>query len=62
MADCTTVFDTIKGYLSVNIQEKAINQASADHGTKKFTVFRQLNTMMYTHLTQKDTLRDKYSF
>lgn len=58
MADCITVFDTLKGYLPVNILEKAIDETGADHGTKKFTVLRQLNTMMYAHLTQKDALRD----
>lgn len=54
MADCTTVFDTLKGFLPMNILEKAIDETDADHGTKKFTVLRQLNTMMYAHLTQKD--------
>jgi len=42
----------------MNILEKAIDETGADHGTKKFTVLRQLNTMMYAHLTQKDSLRD----
>lgn len=58
MADCTTVIDTLKGFLPMNILEKAIEEMDADHGTKKFTVLRQLNTMMYAHLTQKDSLRD----
>lgn len=58
MADCTTVFDTLKGFLPVNILEKAIDETGADHGTKKFTVLKQLNTMMYAHLTQKTALRD----
>lgn len=57
MADCTTVFDTLKGFLPMNILEKAMDKTDADHGTKKFTVLRQLNTMMYTHLTQQDSLR-----
>jgi len=58
MADCTTVFDTLKGFLPVKILEKAIDETGADHGTKKFTVLKQLNTMMYAHLTQKTALRD----
>lgn len=53
MADCTTVFDTLKGFLPMNILEKVIDETGADHGTKKFTVLRQLNTMMYAHLTQR---------
>jgi hypothetical protein len=57
MADCTTVFDTLKGFLPMNILEKAIEETGADHATKKFTVLRQLNTMMYAHLTQKEALR-----
>lgn len=57
MADCTTVFDTLKGFLPMNILEKAIDETGADHATKKFTVLCQLNTMMYAHLTQKDSLR-----
>lgn len=45
MADCTDVFDALKGFLPVSILEKAIDEAGADHGTKKFTVLRQLNAM-----------------
>jgi len=58
MADCTTVFETLKGFLPMNILEKAIDETGAEHGTKKFTVLRQLNTMMYAHLTNKTGLRD----
>lgn len=58
MADCTTVFETLTGFLPKNILEKAIDETDAEHGTKKFTVLRQLNTMMYAHLTGKTGLRD----
>ncbi|WP_094545964.1 IS4 family transposase [Petroclostridium xylanilyticum] len=58
MNDCTTVFETLKGFLPMNLLEKAVDETDADHGTKKFTVLRQLNTMMYAHLVQKDSLRD----
>lgn len=56
MNDCTTVFETLKGFLPMNILEKAIDETDADHGTKKFTVLRQLNTLMYAHLKQKSSL------
>jgi hypothetical protein len=42
MADCTTVFDTLKGFLPMNILEKAIEETGADHATKKFTVLGNL--------------------
>lgn len=58
MGDCTTIFETLTGFLPMNIMEKAIDETGADHGTKKFTVLRQLNTMMYANLTQKESLRD----
>lgn len=57
MDDCTTVFETLTGFLPMNILEKAVDQTNAEHGTKKFTVLRQLNTMMYAHLTEKVSLR-----
>lgn len=57
MDDCTTVFETLKGFLPMNFLEKAIDETGADRATKKFTVLRQLNTMMYAHLTQKEALR-----
>ena len=57
MGDYTTVFETLKGFLPMNILEKAIEETGADHGTKKFTVLRQLNTLMYAHLNSKDGLR-----
>lgn len=57
MADCTTVFETLKGFLPMNILEKAIEETDADHGTKKFTVLRQLNTLMYAQLNPKEGLR-----
>lgn len=41
----------------MNILEKAVDQTDAEHGTKKFTILRQLNTMMYAHLTEKVSLR-----
>lgn len=40
----------------MNILEKAVDQTNAEYGTKKFTVLRQLNTMMYAQLTQKVSL------
>jgi hypothetical protein len=43
MADCTTVFETLTGFLPMNILEKAVDQTNSEHGTKKFTVLRQLN-------------------
>lgn len=59
MVHCTIVFETLKGFFPMNILEKAIEETGADHRTKKFTVLRQLNAMMYAHLTQKDSLRHK---
>ena len=47
MADCTTVFETLKGFLPMNILEKAIRETGTDQETKKFTALRQLNTLMY---------------
>lgn len=41
----------------MNILEKAIDETGTDHGTKKFTVLRQLNTLMYAHIKLKDGLR-----
>lgn len=41
----------------MNLLEKAIAETGADHATKKFTVLKQLNMMMYAHLTQKEALR-----
>ncbi|HEY9060263.1 MAG TPA: DUF4372 domain-containing protein, partial [Pseudobacteroides sp.] len=58
MVDCTKVFETLTGFLPKNILEKAVEETNAEHGTKKFTVLRQLNTMMYAHLTKKVSLRD----
>ncbi len=58
MVDCTTVFETLTDFLPKNILEKAVEETNAEHGTKKFTVLRQLNTMMYAHLTDKASLRD----
>jgi len=58
MANCTTVFETLTGFLPKNILERAINETGAEYGTKKFTVLRQLNTMMYAHLTETTGLRD----
>lgn len=57
MADCTTIFDALEGFLPLKLLEKAINETGADRATKKFTVLRQLNTMMYAQLTQEDCLR-----
>jgi hypothetical protein len=57
MADCTTIFETLKGFLPMNILGKAIEETRADHGTKKFTVLRQLNTLMYAQLNPKEGLR-----
>jgi len=50
MVDCTTVFETLTGFLVKNILEKAVEETNAEHGTKKFTVLRQLNTMMWVYL------------
>lgn len=58
MNDCTTVFETLKGFLPMNILEKAIDETDTDHGTKKFTALRHLNTMLYAQLTGKESLRD----
>jgi hypothetical protein len=58
MNDCTTVFETLKGFLPMNILEKAISETGTDRETKKFTALRQLNTLMYANLKQKDSLRD----
>ena len=41
----------------MSILEKAIDETGADHGTKKFTVLRQLNTLMYAQLNPKEGLR-----
>jgi hypothetical protein len=58
MDDCTAVFETLKGFLPMNILEKAINETGTDQETKKFTALRQLNTLMYANLKQKAGLRD----
>ena len=42
----------------MNLLEKVVDETNEDNGTKKFTVFRHLNTMMYANLVQKDSLRD----
>lgn len=58
MAYCTTVFESLKGFLPINILEKSIGETDAEHGTKKVTVLRQLNTIIYAHLTEKVSLRN----
>lgn len=58
MDDCTTVFENLKGFLPMNILEKAISETGTDQETKKFTALRQLNTLMYANLKQKVCLRD----
>lgn len=58
MVDCTIVFETLTGFLPMNILEKAIDETGAEHDIKKFSVLRKLNTMMYAHLTGKTSLRD----
>ena len=58
MIDCTTIFEVLKGFLPMHILEKATKETKAEHGTKKFSVLRQLCTMMYAHLTSKSSLRD----
>jgi len=58
MNDCTTVFETLKDFLPMNLMERAIDETGTDHGTKKFTALRQLNTMLYAQLTGKESLRD----
>ncbi|WHH60629.1 hypothetical protein [Petroclostridium sp. X23] len=40
MDNCTTVFETLKGFLPKNLLEKAIDETNTDHGTKKFTALR----------------------
>lgn len=42
----------------MNILERAIDETGTDIGTKKFTALRQLNTMLYAQLTDKESLRD----
>ncbi|MCX7914593.1 MAG: DUF4372 domain-containing protein, partial [Thermodesulfovibrionales bacterium] len=58
MNDCTTVFETLKGFLPMNLLERAIDETGTDHGTKKLTALRQLNMMIYAQLTEKKSLRD----
>jgi len=58
MDDCTTVFETLKDFLPMNILEKAIDETNTDDETKKFTALRQLHTMLYAQLTGKISLRD----
>lgn len=42
----------------MNLLRKVIEETGANHATKKLTVLRQLNTMMYAYLTHKESLRD----
>jgi hypothetical protein len=58
MDNCTTVFETLKGFLPKNLLERAIDETNTDHGTKKFTALRQFNTLLYAQLTGKESLRD----
>jgi len=58
MGDCTTIFETLEGFLPKNFLEETFDQMGADHNTRKLTVLRQLNTYMYAHLTDKKGLRD----
>jgi undecaprenyl pyrophosphate phosphatase UppP len=57
MSDCTTVFETLKEFLPISSIANFVEKTKADYGTKKFTVSRHLTTLMYVHLTKKDSLR-----
>ncbi|WHH58040.1 hypothetical protein [Petroclostridium sp. X23] len=37
MNNCTTVFETLKGFSPKNLLERAIAETNTDHETKKFT-------------------------
>ncbi|WHH60116.1 DUF4372 domain-containing protein [Petroclostridium sp. X23] len=47
MNNCTTVFETLKGFSPKNLLERAIAETNTDHETKKFTALRQFNTLLY---------------
>lgn len=42
MADCTTVFETLEGFLPKNILEKAINETNAEMAPKSSLFFGNL--------------------
>lgn len=58
MNDCTTVFKTLKGLLPMKYFQNIALDTNTDHGTKKLTALRHLCILMYTHLTEKKSLRD----
>ena len=57
MVNCNTVIETMQGLLPIEILEKLSKETKSEHGNEKFTVCRQLNTLLYAHLTEKTGLR-----
>ena len=57
MSNRTTIFETMQGLLPIELLEKLTKETKSEHGNEKFTVLRQLNTLLYAHLTEKTGLR-----
>lgn len=52
MNDCTTAFKTLKGFLPMNLLEKAVDKTSTVHGAGKFTAIMQPNWFSLNFFTQ----------
>ena len=57
MCKYNTVMETMQGLLPIEILEKLSKETGAGHGNEKFTAIRQLNTLLYAHLTERTGLR-----
>ena len=52
------IFDKMQALLPKNLLEKLVEETGAEDYTKKFTVLRQINAMMYAHIKEKKSLGD----
>ena len=57
MSNCSTIIETMQEMLPIEILEKLAEESGVGHGNEKFTVNRQLNTMLYAQLREKTGLR-----
>ena len=55
MINCNTEMETMQGLLPIELLEKQSKESGAGHGNEKFTAIRQLNTLLYAHLTEKSS-------
>ena len=51
------MYGIMQGLLPIELLSKLAKETGSEHGNEKFTVIRQLNTLLYAHLTEKTGLR-----